>query len=326
MRRDIAAGAPEGEALSLAVTAQHWPIRGHFTIARGSKREAVVVVVELGDGSHIGRGECVPYSRYGESVDGVVAAIEGLRATLDGGLDRAQLARLLPAGAARNAVDCALWDLAAKRARRPAHELAGLPAPHAVPTAFTISLGDPGTMARQAREATAHPLLKLKLGGDGDRERLAAVRAVVPDARLIVDANEAWGADETELLLVAAADARVELVEQPLPAGADAMLAVIRHPIPICADESAHDTASLDQLAFSLLLVRLCGCLTCYTHSYRALRGCTLCATQTVRRFRGADSELLRLFQLSRSEVVEFEENGQPLTEFFEHPISGGKQ
>jgi len=236
-------------ALRLGLRVEHWPIRGAFTIARGSKREAVAVVAEIGDGVFRGRGECVPYARYGESVEGVVAAIEGCRAALAQGLDRTSLAALLPPGAARNALDCALWDLEAKRSGRSAAALAGLPPLQPVPTAFTISLGDPETMAGQARAAGGFPLLKLKLGGAGDAARLSAVRAAVPDARLIADANEAWQAHETESLLAAAAEARVELVEQPLPAGQDALLAQIARPLAVCADESVHDRASLGLLA-----------------------------------------------------------------------------
>ena len=235
-------------ALSLTVRVERWPIRGAFTIARGSKHEAVVVVAEIGDGAFRARGECVPYARYGESMEGVVAAIEGCRQALAHGLDRAGLAALLPAGAARNALDCALWDLEAKRSGQSAAALAGLPPLHAVPTALTISLSDPETMAAQAKAAAAHSLLKLKLGGAGDRERLAAVRAAVPNARLIADANEAWQPHETESLLAAAASAGVELVEQPLPADHDAILAEIVRAVPVCADESAHGLASLEAL------------------------------------------------------------------------------
>ncbi|GFO83454.1 MAG: dipeptide epimerase [Methyloceanibacter sp.] len=238
-----------GKLPALSVTAQRWPIRGQFTIARGSKSEAAVVVAEIGDGTSAGRGECVPYARYGESVEGVTAAIESLRPAIEKGLDRSRLAALLPPGAARNALDCALWDLECKQAGRAVHDLAGLPPLHGVATAFTISLGTPEVMAEQARDASAHPLLKLKLGGDGDAERLRAVRDAVPSARLIADANEAWRPDQVERLLAAAFACGIELVEQPLPAGEDGMLANVAHAVPICADESAHDTASLDEIA-----------------------------------------------------------------------------
>ena len=236
--------------LSLAVRVERWPIRGAFTIARGSKREAAVVVAEIGDGRHAGRGECVPYVRYGESVEGVVEEIETCQPVLARGLDRAELATLLPAGAARNALDCALWDLEAKRSGTRAAARAGLPALHEVLTAFTISLAEPITMAAEAAAASrTHTLLKLKLGGAGDAARLRTVRAAAPEARLIADANEAWQPHETESLLAAAADAGVELVEQPLPADSDAMLVDIDRPVPVCADESAHDSLSLDGLA-----------------------------------------------------------------------------
>jgi L-alanine-DL-glutamate epimerase-like enolase superfamily enzyme len=208
----------------------------------------VVVTATLGEAAHTGRGECVPYARYGESIESVVAAIEGYAGAVSHGLSREQLAAVLPAGAARNALDCALWDLEAKRSGLRVAEFLGVGALHPVLTAYTLSLDTPGAMAVRAREASAFPLLKLKLGGDGDAERLAAVRAARPDARLIADANEAWQASETESLLAAAAAARVEVVEQPLPANHDGILGEIARPVPVCADESAHDSASLAQL------------------------------------------------------------------------------
>jgi L-alanine-DL-glutamate epimerase-like enolase superfamily enzyme len=242
--------APAGAGgLDLKVSLERWPIRGDFTISRGSKTEAVVVVASIGDGRHMGRGECVPYARYGENVEGVASAIEACAGAVAGGLSRAELATLLPAGAARNALDCALWDLEAKRSGRSAASLAGIGALRPVPTAFTLSLAAPETMAARAREASAHPLLKLKLGGAGDQERLLAVREAVPQARLIADANEAWQPHETESLLAVAAATGVELVEQPLPAGNDDLLQRIERPVPVCADESVHDRASLEAIA-----------------------------------------------------------------------------
>jgi L-alanine-DL-glutamate epimerase-like enolase superfamily enzyme len=235
--------------LSLAVEVERWPIRGAFTISRGVKREAAVVVATISDGGHTGRGECVPYGHYGESVEGVAAAIAACAPAIARGLTRAELASLLPSGAARNALDCALWDFEAKRSGRSAAELAGIGPLRPVLTAFTLSLGSPEAMAAAASEARSYPLLKLKLDGDGDLERLAAVRDAVPKARLIADANEAWQPHETESLLAAAAAAGVELVEQPLPAGKDELLARIAHPVPVCADESVHDRASLARLA-----------------------------------------------------------------------------
>jgi L-alanine-DL-glutamate epimerase-like enolase superfamily enzyme len=242
-------GAGVAGGPNLAVQVECWPIRGGFAISRGSKHEAVVVVASVSDGPHTGRGECVPYARYGESVEGVVAAIEACAEAIAGGLSRAELAALLPAGAARNALDCALWDLEAKRSGRSAAALAGIGSLHPVLTAFTLSLEAPETMAAKAREASTLPLLKLKLGGEGDEERLIAVREAAPHARLIADANEAWQPHETESLLAIAAAAGVELIEQPLPADSDGLLAHIARPIPVCADESVHDRASLDALA-----------------------------------------------------------------------------
>lgn len=234
----------------LEVAVERWPIRGGFTISRGSKHEAVVVVASVSDGPHKGRGECVPYARYGESVEGVVAAIEARAHAIASGLSRAELASLLPAGAARNALDCALWDLEAKRCGRSAATLAGIATLQPVLTAFTLSLASPEAMAEKAREVSAaHSLLKLKLGGDSDKDRLAAVRAAVPQARLIVDANEAWQPNDVESLLAAAASARVELVEQPLRAGKEDLLQHLERPVPVCADESVHDSASLAALA-----------------------------------------------------------------------------
>jgi L-Ala-D/L-Glu epimerase len=234
--------------LSLSVRVERWPIAGAFTISRGAKTEARVVVAELDDGRYRGRGECVPYARYGESVEGVAAAIEAMREALAGGLDRDKLQEVMPAGAARNALDCALWDLEAKRAGRRAHELIGLPAPRPVVTAYTISLGAPHEMARAA-QATSRPLLKVKLGGAGDPSRIRAVRQAAPGAELIVDANEAWSASELAANLAACTEAGVTLIEQPLPAQDDSALANIPRPIPVCADESVHDRASLAALA-----------------------------------------------------------------------------
>jgi L-alanine-DL-glutamate epimerase-like enolase superfamily enzyme len=234
---------------TLTVATERWPIAGAFTISRGSKTEAEVVVAEVSDGLYRGRGECVPYERYGETAEGVSAALSALAPHVAGGLDGAELQSLLPAGAARNALDCALWDLAAKRAGRPVHELAGVAPPAARVTAYTISLASPNVMADAAAKAAGRPLLKLKLGQPGDPERIRAVRAAAPRAELIVDANEGWNPDNLSENLAACAAAGVTLVEQPLPADADALLAEIPHPIPVCADESVHDRASLKRLA-----------------------------------------------------------------------------
>jgi len=239
---------PAAMPIVLSVRSERWPIAGTFTISRGSKTEAEVVVAELGDGAAAGRGECVPYGRYGETVAGVVAAIAGLAADIAAGLDRAGLQRALPAGAARNALDCAFIDLEAKRSARAAHEVLGIAPPRPRPTAYTISLAAPDRMAAAAAAAARRPLLKVKLGGAGDADRIAAVRRAAPNAELIVDANEAWRAENLADNLAACAAAGVTLVEQPLPAGDDAALGEIAHPIPVCADESVHDRASLAAL------------------------------------------------------------------------------
>jgi L-Ala-D/L-Glu epimerase len=232
----------------LSVRSERWPIAGAFTISRGSKTEAEVVVAELSDGTLRGCGECVPYPRYNETVAAVIAALEGLAGEVARGLDRETLQHVLPAGAARNALDCAFIDLEAKRAGRPAYNWLGLAPPQPRVTAYTISLGTPQTMAAAAAAAAARPLLKVKLGGEGDRDRIAAVRKAAPGAELIVDANEGWNAANLAANLAACADAGVTLVEQPLPAADDAALAMIARPIPVCADESVHDRASLANL------------------------------------------------------------------------------
>ncbi len=232
--------------MTLAV--ETFPIAGRFVISRGAKTEARVVTATLRAGGATGRGECVPYARYGESVESVIATIEGVRREIESGVDRQALQRLLPAGAARNAVDCAMWDLAAKRLARRAYAIAGFERLAPLVTAYTLSVGTPEEMRAAALEAAHRPLLKIKLAGEGDEARLAAVREGAPHATLIVDANEAWGEHNLVALLDACARHNVALVEQPLPAGEDEMLAAIARPLPICADESAHETASLDAL------------------------------------------------------------------------------
>ena len=235
--------------MDLSVRIERWPLASAFTISRGSKTEAVVVTAELADGTHKGRGECVPYARYGETPDGVVAAIAAMRPLLEQGLDRAGLQKAMPPGAARNALDCAFWDLEAKRGECRVFELAGLPAPKPLTTAYTISLGPAAVMAEAAARAADRPLLKVKLGSGDDRERIAAVRRVAPRAELIVDANEGWTDDNLAQNLAACAEAGVTLIEQPLPEGRDGALARIKRPLPVCADESVHDRASLAALA-----------------------------------------------------------------------------
>jgi L-alanine-DL-glutamate epimerase-like enolase superfamily enzyme len=230
--------------LKVDVAVETWPIAGAFVIARGAKREATVVVAQVSDGSTAGRGECVPYARYGETVDSVCAAILA-RADVR---DRALLLGQMPAGAARSALDCALWDYEAKRSRTTAAALAGLPVLRPLTTAYTISLAGAEEMAARAAAARAMPLLKLKLGGDGDSERMRQVRAACPGTRLIADANESWTAAMLPELSAVAADTGIELIEQPLPAGADAILARAPRPVPVCADESVHTRADLARL------------------------------------------------------------------------------
>jgi L-alanine-DL-glutamate epimerase-like enolase superfamily enzyme len=236
--------------IGLDVRIERFPIAGHFTISRGTRTEAVVVTAILADGAHRGRGECVPYARYGETVDGVAEAIRGLQGAFrDGSIaSRAALAAALPAGAARNALDCALWDLEAKRAGRSVAELAGRPSLHPLVTCYTLSLGSPQAMHDDALKAAARPLLKVKLGGDGDAERIAAVREGAPAALLVVDANEAWRETNLPANLEACRRADVRLIEQPLPAGADDALEGLASPVPLCADESLHVAADLAAL------------------------------------------------------------------------------
>jgi len=207
-----------------------------------------VVVAELHDENSIGRGECVPYARYGESVEAVTAALAAMAGAISDGLDRTRLQQAMPAGAARNALDCAFWDLEAKRTGTPVHALAGLAPPRALVTAYTISLDTPEAMAEATRKAAAHRLLKIKLGGTQDAARLRAVRSAAPTSELIVDANEGWTPDNLADNLAACAAAGVTLVEQPLPAGNDAALSGLPRAIPVCADESLHDRHSLEAL------------------------------------------------------------------------------
>ena len=213
--------AAPGDAQLVEASAEAWPLAKPFIIARGAKTEAHVVVAHVAGGGQRGRGEAVPYTRYGETVDDALHALRGLH----GPLARDRLPELLPAGAARNALDCALWDLEAKRAGKRAWDLAGLAAPAPAMTCYTLSLGDPAQMAADAKAVPHLQLLKLKLGGVGDPERMAAVRAARPDARIVADANEAWAPEQLTPFLAAAAAADIELIEQPLPAGADEALA-----------------------------------------------------------------------------------------------------
>jgi L-alanine-DL-glutamate epimerase-like enolase superfamily enzyme len=233
-----------------SVAVERWPVAGAFTISRGAKTHVDVVVCTVTDGTHVGRGEGTPIYYHGETAEGCAEAIEAIAGDPHA-YDREALRALMPPGAARNALDCALWDIEAQRAGEPVWALAGLPEPRALPTAFTISLDTPDVMASAARAASARgfSLLKCKLTGEGDRERVAAVRAGAPKATLIVDANESW----VGLDLPAEADALrvlgVALIEQPLPANGDGALAAIQASVPFCADESCQSLADLPGLA-----------------------------------------------------------------------------
>jgi L-Ala-D/L-Glu epimerase len=227
---------------------ERWPIAGRFTISRGTKTQAVTVMAEVSQGDLIGRGECVPYPRYGETPEATLATLQSMQASLSRGLDRRALQTAMPPGAARNALDCALLDLEAKTAGLRVWNLLGRAAPEPCTTAYTISLASPEAMAAATERVAHRPLLKIKLGGQGDGARIAAVRKAAPQSQLIVDANEAWTSDTLEQNLKGCADAGVTLVEQPLPAGQDELLARIRRPLPVCADESVHDSASLPGL------------------------------------------------------------------------------
>ena len=233
----------------LSVDIETFPIAGAFVIARGAKTEARVVTATIADGAYRGRGECVPYARYGESVESVASAIRSMADAIEAGADRITLQTLLPAGAARNAVDCALWDLEAKSTGARAFHLAGLDRLTPATTAYTLSVGTPDSMGVAARAAAARPILKIKLGGDGDAERLAAVREGAPESALIVDANESWQLSAIERNFELCVRYQVSLIEQPLPAGEDAVLAAIQRPVPVCADETAHTAGDLAALA-----------------------------------------------------------------------------
>ncbi|WP_372611957.1 N-acetyl-D-Glu racemase DgcA [Aquicoccus sp.] len=230
--------------MQITVTPESFKLAQAFTISRGSRIEANVLTVRISDGFISGRGECVPYARYGETLESVTAQIEAL----SGPVTRDALADLLPAGAARNAVDCALWDLEAKKAGKRVWELAGLPTPGPEITAYTLSLDTPDKMREQAEKNAFRPLLKIKLGTSDDMPRLEAVRAGAQKSTIIVDANEGWSAAVYADLAPHLVRLGVALVEQPLPAGEDEALAGMERPVPVCADESAHDRASLPML------------------------------------------------------------------------------
>ena len=238
--------APHPQRLS--VSRRAWPLAQPFAISRGSRTTAEVVVAEVSDGEFRGRGECVPYPRYGESVDSVLQALEAMKGAVFSGLDRHELQRAMPPGAARNALDAAFWDLDAKRDDRRVADMAGLGPLRPLVTAYTLGLDTPERMGEAAAINRDRPLLKLKVTGEGDIERVRAVRHNAPQSRLIVDANEGWSERHLTEVMPALADFGIELIEQPLPAGADDALARVPHPIPVCADESCHTREDLDRL------------------------------------------------------------------------------
>lgn len=232
----------------ISVESERFPIAGVFTISRGSKTEAEVIVCTVQEAGHQGRGECVPYRRYGETMESVLAQIEAMRPEIVNGISRAELLTAMPAGAARNAIDCALWDLEAKTSGVSVVDRIGA-SQRPLETAYTLSLGEPEAMAAQARLHAARPLLKVKIGGgEGDIARIRAVTQAAPSSRIILDANEGWTEANIVENLAVAAELGIALIEQPLPAGQDAILRNIAHPVPICADESVHIAEDLSAL------------------------------------------------------------------------------
>lgn len=234
----------------LSVSRDAWPLASVFRISRGARTVSEVIVAEISDGAVVGRGECFPYARYGESLDSVEAQIRSAAEAIAGGAGREELLSVLPAGAARNAVDCALWDLEAKQAGSRAWILAGLPDPEPVTTVFTLGVDTPDVMAEKAAENKDRPRLKLKMTGDGsDLERVRRIHEAAPNTSLVVDANEGWTIEQYLEVAPKLAALGVEMIEQPLPASDDAALAGVERAVPVCADEACHDTASLASLA-----------------------------------------------------------------------------
>jgi L-alanine-DL-glutamate epimerase-like enolase superfamily enzyme len=267
-----------------------WPLKDVFRISRGASTEVRLVVVTVSDGQHIGRGEGVPIKRYNQTTSSVLAQIESIKREKT--LDRHRIQELLPPGAARNALDCALWDLEAKRSGKRVWELANIPIVDQVETSFTISLDSPEKMATAARAAAKPPLLKLKLGGDDvDLARVEAVRTAAPAARLIIDANESWSPSHYRKTAPALKKLGVELIEQPFLADADDILETLDHPIPVCADESCHTSADLSRLTnryevINLKLDKTGGltealrlCERAREHGFKLLIGCMVCTS-----------------------------------------------
>jgi L-alanine-DL-glutamate epimerase-like enolase superfamily enzyme len=277
------------DKLQFRVAEQSWPLDNPFRTSRGASAEARVVVVTVSDGEHTGRGEAVPISRYRQTPASTVAQLEQIFSKC---VDRQQIQELLPAGAARNALDCALWDLEAKSSGKRVWELASVPIVSEVETSFTISLNTPAAMALVAKGNAIAPILKLKLGGDEqDLDRVEAVRDAVPAARLLIDANESWSPAHYGKMVPALVELGVELIEQPFPADADDALKTLDHPVPVCADESCHTTADLPRLVnrYDAINVKLdkTGGLTeallltqrAREHGFKILIGCMVCTS-----------------------------------------------
>ena len=279
-----------GHRLAIEARAEIWPLKEPFRISRGSRTEAQVIIVTVRNGAHTGRGECVPIARYDQTTDSVLAQIESIKA--EKSLDRYVLQKLLPAGAARNGFDCALWDLEAKVSGKRVWELANVPIVPEVETSFTISLDMPEKMATAAKAAASSPILKLKLGGDSsDLARVEAVREATPTARLLIDANESWCPEHYCKIVPTLNNLRVELIEQPFPADSDEVLETLDHPIPVCADESCHTTRDLPRLAnrYEVINVKLDKtggltealllCQRARASGFKLLIGCMVCTS-----------------------------------------------
>jgi L-alanine-DL-glutamate epimerase-like enolase superfamily enzyme len=279
--------------LKIEAKEEFWPLKHPFRISRGSRTEAHVIVVSVTEGKCTGRGEGVPIARYNQSAATVLAQIESIRTVRD--LNRDNLQQLVPPGAARNALDCALWDLEAKRSGKRVWELASIRTVDQVETSFTISLDTPERMANAATAAIQLPILKLKLGGDdADRARVEAVHAAVPKARLLIDANESWSTEHYWKTVPALAELGVELIEQPFSVGDDEVLGTLDHPIPVCADESCHTTADLPRLKsrYEVINVKLdkSGGLTeglqlyqrARGNNFKILIGCMVCTSLSI--------------------------------------------
>ena len=234
---------------SFNIHIEAWPLAGAFRISRGTRKVSDVLMVEVNDGNYVGRGECFPYARYGEDIDSVQKQLNSVRSEIEHGLDRQALLNVLAPGAARNAVDCALWDLEAKRAGVRVWDLADLPAPEPVTTVYTLGVDEPAIMGERARENSDRPRLKLKMTGDGaDLERVRNIHKNAPNARLVVDANEGWTIEQYLEYAPQFKELGVEMIEQPLPSTDDEQLSGVDRPIPVCADESCHDRATLKSL------------------------------------------------------------------------------